>query len=297
MKTKTKFSAIVFGVLLLGLQACTHADREEEVLPEPTPEEETQAEKDLKAYNAASAVNGSKLYNDFTATETGFVAPANITLTDITSRKDFYRCKQCHAWDQKARYGSYINRAATTTRPDVSSAQLTNLKYADISVLFAKIKKTGGAAVSLTRTADGTNPSLGGNNHPDYGLILTDALIWDLVKFLREGAFNTEELYTISTSGAYPTGTRTYSNLGMDGDAAAGDVFFASKCSGCHDTDGTGITLGGKTLGDFTRTNPHEVQHKVVSGQLGSSMGATPITLGQMKDLLKALDNTTNYPN
>jgi len=296
MKTKRNLALFGLGILLIGMQACTHAD---EKLPEPTPPPVDDTDYDLLAYNAASAVNGSKLYNDFTKSETGFTTPKdpNVVLTNITGYKNFYRCKQCHAWDQKARYASYINRAPTTTRPDVSTFQLTNLKYADIRVLFDKIKNTGGALVDPARTADGTNPALGGNNHPDYGKILSDGMIWDLVKFLKVGAFNTDELYTINTTGSYPTGSKTYSDIGKDGNAAAGDAFFATKCASCHGATGTNILLGGKTLGDFTRSNPHEVQHKIVSGQLGSSMGPTAITLSQMKDLYKALDNTTNYPN
>ncbi|MBK5193144.1 MAG: cytochrome c [Flavobacteriaceae bacterium] len=280
---------LALGLLLFGLQGCTSDDRDNVIIPIDT---------DQMAYDAADAVNGSRLYNDFTALETGFVAPesASVNLEHITTRKDFYRCKQCHAWDQKARFGSYINRAPSVTRPDVSTVQLTNLGLADIRVLFDGIKGTGGGVVNLERTADGTNPALAGNDHHDYGTILSDDLIWDLVKFLKEGAFDTDGLYAITTVGSYPTGSRTFSDLGRDGDATAGDSFYSSKCASCHGADGTTISLGGNSVGTFTRSSPYEVQHKVVSGQLGASMGATPITFEEMKDLLKALSDETKYP-
>ncbi|MBK5214898.1 MAG: cytochrome c [Flavobacteriaceae bacterium] len=291
MKTHKKLYLFILGLLFMGLQSCTHDDRDTFV---PIPADENQI-----AYDAADMINGSRLYNDFTKSETGFVTPndPSVVLENITEYKDFYRCKQCHAWDQKARFASYINRAPNTTRPDVSSVQLTNLKYADISILFERIKNTGGAAVDPARTADGTNPALGGNNHPDYGTILSDALIWDLVKFLKEGALDTDELYAINTEGTYPTGSRTFTDLGRNGNATSGHAFFAAKCASCHGADGTTIDIGGKTLGNFTRSNPHEVQHKVVSGQLGSPMGSTPTTLEEMKNLYKALSDQTAYPD
>jgi len=34
----------------------------------------------------------------------------------------------------------------------------------------------------------------------------------------------------------------------------------------------------------------------VVSGQLGTPMGTTSITIDEMKDLLKAISDETNYP-
>ena len=277
--------------MFIGLQGCTHEDRDYVVVPVDT---------DQIAYDAADAVNGARLYNDFTAVETGFVAPEDptVNLEHITGRKDFYRCKQCHAWDQKAQFGSYINRAPTLTRPDVSTVQLTNLKFANITELFEGIKGTGGGVVNLARTADGRIPELGGNMHPDYGTILSDELIWDLVKFLKEGAFDTDGLYAINTVGSYPTGSRTFSEIGRDGDAAAGHTFYANKCASCHGADGTSILFGGTTtLGKYSRGNPHELQHKIVSGQLGTPMGATPITFEEMKDLLKAFNDVAKYPN
>ncbi|MEA1786550.1 c-type cytochrome [Arenibacter sp. GZD96] len=291
MKTTGKpIAFLIVGLLLMGAQSCTHDDRE---FVDIVQENENQI-----AYDAADVIVGSMLYNDFTLTP-GFDGPndPSVDIANITGFKDFYRCKQCHAWDQKAKFASYINRAPRVNRPDVSGAQLTNLKFADISILFDKIKNTGGGAVDPARTADGTNPALGGNDHPDYGTILTDAQIWDLVKFLREGALDTDELYAITTVGSYPTGSRTYSDLGRNGNAAAGDVFYTSKCASCHGADGSNIPLGGNTLGKFTRDNPHEVQHKIVSGQLGSSMGPTPATLEDMKNFYKAINDTIKYPN
>lgn len=290
MKRMKKLALLFLGLIFMGLQGCTHDDRENVIVPIDT---------DQIAYDAADAVNGSRLYNDFTKLETGFVAPedASVKLVDITDHKDFYRCKQCHAWDQKARFGSYIDRGPKTTRPDVSDVQLTNLRLANITELFEGVKGTGGGAVDPARTADGTNPALGGNDHPDYGTILSDELIWDLVKYLKEGAFDTDGLYAITTIGSYPTGSRTFSDVGRDGNAAAGDAFYANNCASCHGADGQALDMGGRKMGRFATEKPYELQFKVVSGNLGTSMGATPTTFEEMKDLLKALSDETKYPN
>lgn len=289
MKRTKKFTLLFLGLLFIVLQGCT-SDRDTVLEIDNS---------DQIAYDAADAVNGSRLYNDFTALETGFVAPedASVNLEHITGRKDFYRCKQCHAWDQKARFGSYINRKPNANRPDISDVQLTNLRLANITELFEGIKGTGGGAVDPARTADGLNPALGGNNHPDFGTILSDELIWDLVKYLKEGAFDTDGLYAITTVGSYPTGSATYSDIGRNGNAAAGDAFFATNCASCHGADGQTIDMGGLKMGKFAKLKPYELGIKTQSGQLGTAMGATPVTFEEMKNLLKALDNETKYPN
>lgn len=267
--------------------------------------------KEQQAYDAASVVNGARLYDKFWADETDYISPnsGSVNQADIEEYGEFYRCKTCHGWDQKGTSGSYINRGPTTTRPNVSPATLVAVKNDPIRELFDEIKQVGGALVSPSRTADGANTSLGGDNMPDYSLILNDNQIWDLVKFLREGAFDTEQLYTISATGTYPSGSRTFSDIGKDGNAALGETFFASNCASCHGQngrdDGAGNILSinsdiGLSMGQFARTKPYELQHKARFGNLGSSpemLGVNDATLNDIKNLLKALSNSTKYPN
>lgn len=164
--------------------------------------------------------------------------------------------------------------------------------------MFEEVAHAGGATVDPARTADGTNPSLGGNNMPDFSKILTEAQIWDLVKFLKEGALDSKQLYDLSTSGVYPTGTKTMSNLGRDGDATAADTFYANNCVSCHGIDGTQFPLhGGAAVGNFTRNNPHEAQHRIKFGHPGTAMTGFPnATVTDIKNLLKALANEIRYP-
>ncbi len=266
----------------------------------------SQAQLDQVAYDAADGLNGARLYDKFYISGSSSVAGTNFTgpvdtsinVTDITNYGDFYRCKQCHGWDQLGRQGAYISRAPKTNRPDVADVIFNDIISVDpIRTVFDHIKNTGGRLVDPSKTADGTNPALGGNEMPDYGKILTDSQIWDIVKFLKERAINTTVLYDINLTGTYPTGSRTFTNVGKDGDAAAGDTFLAS-CLSCHGADGNALNLEGFGLGQYGRLKPYELQHQAVSGHLGSSMmGVNNATPNDIKNMLKALQNTTKYPD
>ena len=284
---KINFTFVILATALMFFQNCKNDD-----VPK--------VDKDKVAYAAADAIRGGQLYDKFwnTSDYTGPSDPSVIQ-ANIENFSDFYRCKQCHGWDLRANEGWYINRAPKTTRPDVSSEELVHMRNeTDLRDMYDEIANVGGAAVDPARTADGTNPSLGGNNMPDYSKILTEGQIWDLVKFLKEGAFDTKNLYDLATTGTYPTGTKTLTNLGRNGDAALGDGFYTSNCASCHGADGKLISLEGKTLGAYVRGGPHESQHKIKNGHPGSSMGGLPnATEADVRNLLKALADTTKYPS
>lgn len=294
---KSKFIYAI-AILLLGLtlQNCKH-----DVVP-VTPVDTAQ-----QSYDNADAINGARLYDKWYQTGTASIAGTNFTapvdatinMADVTNYGNFYRCKQCHGWDQLANTAAYINRVPKVGRPDVSAQPLTDaINIDDIQTVFDYIKHDGGAPVSASRTADGTNASLGGNEMPDYGKILTDSQIWDLVKFLKTRAIDTNLLYDVNVTGTYPTGTRTFTNVGKDGDAAAGDTFFANNCAICHGADGNTLNLEGYGLGQYGRLKPYELQHQARNGHLGSvMMGATSASVTDIKNLLKALTNETKYPN
>lgn len=133
---------------------------------------------------------------------------------------------------------------------------------------------------------------------PNYSQLLTDAQIWNIVKYLKTEALDVSQLYDATYSETYPTGSATYTNVGKDGIAANGATYYAQKCASCHGVNGTAILMENMTVGKFTRKKPNEVQHKVKFGQLGSSMTATTgITLQNLKDTYKALADTVAFPN
>lgn len=257
---------------------------------------------DDAAYDAASACNGGLMYNKFWVSESGWSLPsgADYTVADITDYSNFYRCKQCHGWDYRANEGYYIDRAPNAGRPSVSGANLwEHAAEHNPRELFDQIKNPGGRKVDPALTSDGTNGK--GDAMPDWGLILTDAQIWDLVKFLKEGMIDPTTLYDLSTSGTYPSGSKTISNIGTDGDAVAGNAYYQTNCSSCHTSNGTTIPGMTETVGWFLRDEPHEIQHLVKYGMPGEPMMTQSfvcnITATEMKNLYKALADPVAFPD
>ncbi len=257
-------------------------------------------------FDIANGINGGLMYDKFWSADTGFdQADPNLPVFD--ANPDFFRCKQCHAWDRLGNSASYINRAPTTTRPNVSSVDLAAAVQAmSPQELFDAI---GSNTMRRSVSADlsGYDPAIPastvvGDLMPNFGQILTQGQIWDLVKYLKSEAIDTTELYEIATVGVYPTGSRTFSAIGRDGDDVNGDALFAATCAGCHGADGTGGTFsidgGAVTVGSHLRSNPYEVWHKVRFGQPGTPMGPQGIdSVADLKDLYKALTDVVMYPD
>lgn len=257
-------------------------------------------DKDPTPYDNASSSNGGISYDKFWSAEAGF-DQNNTHLATFNDYGDFFRCKQCHAWDLLGTNGSYINRGAKTTRPNVAALDLYSYAHSKTAQeLFDGMKKTTDrrdVSYDLS-TYDPTTNSTTGDQMPNYSQVLTDAQIWDIVKFMKEGAYDVSQLYDAVYTGVYPTGTATYSNLGKDGNADNGKTYFADNCADCHGSDGKLFLVEEMSIGKFTRNKPNEVQHKVRFGTLGSAMeGKFDITLSQMKDLYKALADQTTFPD
>ena len=264
-------------------------------------------------YALADGVNGGRLYSKFWASETGFKID-NSTLQNqseldaITGKSDFFRCKQCHGWDRLGREGGYSNRGPKTSRPNIADLNLAALaSTATVDALFTALKTGSVARRDVTADLSTYDPAVDnaarvtGDQMPDYSKILTDNQMWDIVKYLKNDAYDTAQLYDITfDNGVYPAKSRTFSNIGKDGDADLGDVIYTDKCSTCHGVQGTKFLVDGNsyTVGAHVRSKPYEDQHKVKFGNLGTEMGAHPdLSINDAKNLLKALTNTVKYPD
>jgi mono/diheme cytochrome c family protein len=255
---------------------------------------------DPPEFTAADGINGGTMYDKFWTPETGW-NQSDPNLATFNNFSDFFRCKQCHAWDRKGNTASYIGRAPRTTRPNVSSVNLIeHAEHHTPQELFDELSSSVGrrsVSADLSTYDPATNSTVG-DQMPDLSEIMTDEQIWDLVKFLKEEVNDTELLYDVSTTGTYPTGSVTYSNIGMGGDATNGDAIYAADCAVCHGADGRLIVVDGEfTVGSFLRSKPYEVQHKVKFGQPGTAMGSLVTDIDDILDLYAALTDETKYPD
>ncbi|OFY49761.1 MAG: hypothetical protein A2W85_07845 [Bacteroidetes bacterium GWF2_41_31] len=254
----------------------------------------------VEAYAKAELTKGGIMYDKFWSTEAGF-NQSDPNLATFNASGDFFRCKQCHAWDGLGSEGSYINRGPKSSRASVSSLNLYQMAQTKTpKELFDAMKATTDRrdiSYDLSTYNPETNKTEG-DKMPNLNQILTDAQIWDLVKFMKEGMFDVSQLYNATYTGTYPTGSATFSNVGLDGDAVAGNTYYTANCVSCHGVDGTNLLMEEKTLGAFLRSKPNEVQHKVHYGQLGSEMtGQFDITITEMKNLYKACADTEAFPD
>jgi thiosulfate dehydrogenase len=287
---RSRYGVLTLGVaalLLIGISAC---DDESTNVPDNPPE-----------YDAADGINGGTMYDKFWTPETGW-NQSDPNLTTFNAYGDFFRCKQCHGWDRKASEGAYIGRGPTATRPKVSPVNLIeHAEHHTPQELFDALWTSTGRR-SVTADLSTYNPAgtaEQGDQMPDLTEIMTEEQVWDLVKFLKEEANDTDLLYDLSTTGTYPNGTATYSSIGAGGNAANGDATFAATCAGCHGADGRAILVDGEyTVGSFLRAKPYETQHKVKFGQPGTSMGSGLVTeIDDILDLYAALTDEVAYPD
>lgn len=259
---------------------------------DPDPNEE--------AFKNASASKGGILYDKFWAAEAGFDT-SNVNIAKFNTYADFFRCKQCHGWDLYGSNGFYNNRAPKKNRPNVSNLNLFEIAQDKSYLELFEAMKTDVNRRDIVfdlATYDPATNATEGDKMPNYSQLLTDAQLWDLVKFMKEGVIDVTQLYDATYTGTYPTGSTSFSNWGKDGNAVNGNAYYTTNCVLCHGADGKKIALEGISLGKFFRTKPNEVQHKIKFGQLGTAMtGKFQITLAEMKDLYKACSNTATYPD
>lgn len=238
------FTILIASLLIVN----TGCKKDEEVDADAAAQAAAQA-----AFDAANGVNGAQLYDH----PLNFISASQTDYPNAYT--NFFRCKSCHGWDLKGQSGVLINKASSATYPVAAVGNVYSWAHAhSITEVFAAVKKTGGRIHS----------DVYDYTHPDYGKLLTDAQIWDVVKFLKETSHNVDDFYDMSTTGTYPTGSRTFSNIGKNGDATAGLATYNAKCKVCHGTDGMAIDIycQGLFLGEMFRHDPHEMHHKSVWG-------------------------------
>jgi mono/diheme cytochrome c family protein len=197
---------------------------------------------------------------------------------------------------------SYADRTGQSTlnsnRPDVSSVSLRSSAASEsFQELFDLIRHVG------ARKIDAFD-----NTHPDYST-LSDAQVWNIVKFMREEWVAPNLLYDLQVSGAamyvdysqtppvVVKPTLTYTNQGALGNEANGQTIYTATCEACHGTDGRTHDLGGRSLGQFVREKPQEAWFKAKFGEAGSMDPGLVTSTSDLQDLYRALANPVNFPD
>lgn len=254
------------------------------------------------AYAAADGVKGGAAFSEwFTATGGG---KGKLTDHGVTNGSEFVRCKSCHGWDGLGNVGSYADRTGlstgTASRPDVADV---NLRVAAKTMSHQDLHDM--IAAPWGRPINAASDS----RHPDYSAMLTEAQIWNLVKFMKEEWIAPNDLYDLQVSGApmhyeVVNGVNTlikpkltYTNIGKDGDAAAGTVVYKAKCESCHGADGKAVAIEGMSLGQFVRAKPHEAWFKTKFGQSTVMAPGLITSTKDLKDLYKMMADASAFPN
>ena len=219
------------------------------------------------AYLAADAARGGQLYDRFWQV-------ASVTAVQPTTTHPLYpsfgtqtagttwRCKECHGWDYRGRDGAYASGS----------------HYTGVAGLYPPSKSLWSAYMIISE------------DHGYAAAGLTDADIWDLVRFYREALVD---------SGTFIAGDGSFR-----GDAAAGQALFAAgvpgfntagtttnaACSTCHGADGTADNPGTGTgftefPGLISNENPQEFLHKLRFGQPGTTMPAADAIHASLRDV------------
>lgn len=256
---------------------------------------ETPAPDDAQVkYDAADGVKGARLFDHV-------LDYKNLTDDVLRAKPDFIRCKVCHGWDLKGDQGVAQNQLGTADKPKAAAVQLvTDVRVNDdIQEIYDAVMHAGGRD-PMSGNVD--------NSMPDYSKILSEEDAWNLVKFIKETAHETEDFYHYG--GLDANNNHIFSDIGKGGDGAHGLEVYNANCKACHGADGTGINIycKGEYLGDMFREDPHEIQHKAVWGMpydwshvqggctTAGEMPAQNITDQDIRDMMVMGQDETKFP-
>lgn len=272
---KTIKFLLAIPILALAFVSCDNS-----VTPDP----------DQEAYDKADGVEGARLFDHVL----NYKGSTDVALQD---NADYIRCKVCHGWDLKGDQGVAENNSSS--KPAAAPVQLVSEVRVndDIRAIYDEIMKPGGRDLATAS-----------NEMPDYSNLLSEEDAWNLVKFIKETAHETDDFY--SYDGLDANGGHMFSDIGRDGDAVAGLATYNANCASCHGADGTKLNIycKGIWLGDMFRNDPHEIQHKAVWGmpfdwshsEAGCTdagmMPAQNITDQDIRDMMVMGQDTVAFP-
>ncbi len=159
-----------------------------------------------------------------------------------------YRCRECHGWDYKGKDGAYATGDHKTGFPGIQGA----------------VNKTPEELTAILRDKE---------KRHDFGSLLGEADIKDLVAFIQNGVRDISKLLNASGKAAKP-------NLVL------GKKVFSDSCALCHGDDGKKINFHAppaepEFVGTIASEDALGFYHRVQYGVPGKPM---PAFYGKLKD-------------
>lgn len=196
-----------------------------------------------KGFETASLLHGGVLYDTWWE-ENDASAPTetNPGYTGSKTGAETWRCKECHGWDYKGKFGI----------PSLFDAQ--DWEPADLIAAIGQGKKKDGSTIT-------------GHDFEARGF-LSSGDVADLAFFVKTGLVDDEE-------------SISYVTLRAKGSPATGHALWETNCETCHGDLGTRINFhhdepvpSAEYVGTVAREDPFELIHKIRWGQPGSDAEA-----------------------
>jgi thiosulfate dehydrogenase len=205
-------------------------------------------------------IRGGRMYDRWW---TAIAAPAPTTdhllwqyrpdpTSDTATGSTTWRCTECHGWDYKGVDGEYAAGPHRTGFPGVFGTALA--PAAMFNLLHEPPNNGGGGGVP--------------NGH-DYGSVLTNEQLNDLVAFVLDGVIDTDTYVNSAAGGIFL------------GDQVAGEMHYRtggtlSQCISCHGDSGAAINFGTpqapEYLGTIAVYEPFHFLHRTRMGFPGTPM-------------------------
>jgi mono/diheme cytochrome c family protein len=227
-----------------------------------------------QAFDDADPVRGGQLYDKWwdvpgvlDGSEPTSSNPGYALTQGTRTGPDTWRCKECHGWDYRGRDGAYAEGSSRHT----GVAGLTHASGDPADELFETVKE-----------------GLAGSAMSSFKAHLSDADIWDIVKFLKEAMIDETQLINYETK--TPIGANS----------AHGQSLFSSTCAICHGSDGKQLNFGDAAEPEYVGTvasdNPWEFLHKVRFGQPGAAMPSAIRNGWSVQDAVDVLGYAQTLP-
>lgn len=255
------------------------------------------------AFENADLVRGGLLYdrwwgvndadeppgNGEAATNPNYPSENNEIVRGMGNARDgsqTYRCKECHGWDYLGAEGAYGQPNSHYTGIE-GVLEVSDLDAPDLIILNQEGDHTIEELYNIIRNG-GASGECGDIMCTMLGFSqaqLSDADIWDLVKFLKNGVIDYTEFIDPETGEP------------IDADLENGEDLYNDVCAVCHGMGGETMEFGeDECVREIAEDNPWEFSHKVRFGQPGTQMPSSIDNGWSILDVMDVLAYAQTLP-